>query len=282
MRLKTDWFTYLHEFRGREFRLVFDRFPHRTFRNAVELGAGDGFQSALLLPYTERLVSTDYRAPADPADPRVDVRALPAEQIAEAFAPAEFDLVYSSNLLEHVPDPPQVLKAVHEILADDGITIHVMPNRAWKICQVALWIPHLVVTVLDDVMTGHNVRVVLGRLRKATGEPGTAGESTEKNNPTVVRPHRSLLRKAFAPEPHGVSAGHREEFAAFSRRRWQRELRRAGFDVVAVLPGPFSSGYGFGVRPVTRLLERFGVGSEYVFVAKKAGQVSRYEGAFTH
>jgi hypothetical protein len=166
------------------------------------------------------------------------------------------------------------------VLTDDGITIHVMPNRAWKLCQLLLWIPHLVASALDDLITARSLRTVLARLRKSTGEPGSADGGTEKNNPTVVRPRRSLPRKVLAPEPHGVSADHREEFAAFSRRRWERELHAAGFDIVAVLPGPFSSGYGFGVRPVTRLFEKFGIGSEYVFVAKKAGQISRYERAF--
>ncbi len=282
MRLKADWFTYLHEFRVREFRVIFDRFPPAAFDNTLELGAGDGFQSGLLLPYTDRLVSTDYRVPAEAGDPRIEVRALPAEQVADAFAPGEFDVVYSSNMLEHVPEPPVVLKAVSQVLADDGITIHVMPNRAWKLCQLILWIPHLAASALDDLITARSVRTVVARLRKSTGEPGSGDGGTEKNNPTVVRPRRSLLRKVLAPEPHGVSPDHREEFAAFSRRRWERELRDAGFDIVAVLPGPFSSGYGFGLRPVTRMLEQLGIGSEYVFVAKKAGQVSRYEGAFTH
>jgi hypothetical protein len=96
-----------------------------------------------------------------------------------------------------------------------------------------------------------------------------------------VRAPRSLIRKALTPEPHGVSLTHREELAAFSRRRWETEFGQAGFEIVAVMNGPFSSGYGFGLGAAARFLEQRGVGSEHVYVVKKAGQRSRYEGFFT-
>lgn len=277
MQVKADWFEYLHDFRRREFQRIFGHFGPGTFRDVLELGAGDGFQSTMLVEYAQRIVSTDIRQPPESGDPRIEVRAVSAEQIADAFPAGRFDLVYSSNMLEHVPDPPVVLAAVARVLADDGITIHVMPNRIWKACQVMLWIPNLVANALDDILRARSLRAVVARLRK----PDEHGESSEKNNPTVVRPRRSLFRKVLLPEPHGVSLAHRAEFAAFARRRWVKELRQAGFDVIAVLRGPFSSGYGFGTTALTRLLERCGVSSEYIFVAKKAGATSPHARAFT-
>ena len=281
VRLRADWFAYIHEFRRREFRLIFDRFPPGCFERALELGAGDGFQSGMLAQYTKRLVSTDVRRPPDQPDPRVEVRALPAERVADEFLPGGFDLVYSSNMMEHVPDPPAVLKAVSEVLADDGITIHVMPNPAWKLCQVALHVPDLVATAGDDLLAARSGRTLLDRLRRFSSGPPGSVPGAEKNNPTVVRPARSVLRRALLPEPHGVSATHREELAAFTRARWEAELTQAGIEVLAVLPGPFSSGYGFGFRSLARALEKRGFGSEYVYVAKKAGSTCRYEAAFS-
>jgi SAM-dependent methyltransferase len=278
MRLKADWPTYLHELRAREAGLIFDRFGPGAFRRALELGAGDGFQSRLIRARSESLVSTDYRRPPLDDD-TIEVRGLAAEEVAEAFAPGEFDLVYSSNMLEHVADPRVVLEGIAVVLADDGITIHVMPNRVWKACQMVLHVPNLGVTALHELISGRGARVLADRLGKARAGSGGDGPS-EKNNPSVVRSERSLLHRLVLPLPHGVSATHREELAAFSRRRWETELKGAGFQLVVVLTGPLSSGYGFGLDTARRLLERAGVGSEYVYVAKKAGQASRHEHAF--
>ncbi len=279
MTLKADWFAYIHKFRAGEASLIFDRFPPGCFRRTLELGAGDGFQSGMIRAHTESLVSTDYRRPPID-DETIEVRELAAEDVAGAFDAGEFDLVYSSNMLEHIPDPQAVLSAVKVVLADDGITIHVMPNQVWKICQLALYVPNLVATAMDDLIRTRRVGAVVERLKKAQGSSGPGHDTTEKNNPTVVRRRRSLIERVLLPTPHGVSATHGEEFKAFSRQRWRTEFERAGFDLVAVLNGPASSGYGFGFDSARTLLEKRGVGSEYVYVAKKAGKAARHAAAF--
>lgn len=279
MRLKADWFPYLHRFRASEAELIFDRFPPDSFVRALELGAGDGFQSRMIKAHAKSLVSTDYRRPPLDDD-TIEIRALAAEDVAKAFGPGEFDLVYSSNMLEHVVDPGEVLRAVGLVMADDGITIHVMPNQLWKVCQMVLYVPNLVLTVFDDLFTARDGPVLVDRLRTVRDRAGPGHEPSEKNNPTVVRPSRSMMQKLLTPRPHGVSLTHRQELAAFSRRRWQAEFVDAGFEMVAVLSGPFSSGYGFGWDFLRRLLETRGVGSEYVYVAKKAGRASRFQPSF--
>jgi len=276
--VKSDWFSYLHRLRAREAGLIFDRLPPDCFARALELGAGDGFQSPMIRAHAQSLVSTDYRRPPLDDD-TIEVRALAAEDVAKAFGPGEFDLVYSSNMLEHVPDPGGVLAAVGTVLADDGITIHVVPNQLWKACQMVLYTPDLVSRAFDDLFATRDGRALLGRLR-AEGSSDPEHGGGEKNNPTVVRPKRSLLQKLLTPRPHGVSLTHREEFTAFSRRRWEAEFEQAGFDVVAVLNGPFSSGYGFGWDRLRQEVESRGLGSEDIYVAKKAGKVSRFQAAF--
>ncbi len=277
--MKAEWFPYLHRFRAREASLIFDRFPLACFGRALELGAGDGFQSPMIRDHAESLVSTDYRLPPLDDD-TIEVRALAAEDVAQAFQPGEFDLVYSSNMLEHVAAPRAVLMAVGLVLADDGITIHVMPNQLWKACQMVLYVPNLVVTAINDLLVAKGGSALAERLRKADDGVGAGHDATDKNNPTVVRSKRPLIERLLMPRPHGVSLTHRQEFTAFSRRRWVAEFEQAGFDLVAVLNGPFSSGYGFGWDALRRAAEKRGWGSEYVYVAKKAGTVCRFQHAF--
>ena len=60
MRLHTEWLSYLRALRRREVELAFRWCPPGVFANALELGAGDGYQASLLARYASRLVSTDY------------------------------------------------------------------------------------------------------------------------------------------------------------------------------------------------------------------------------
>lgn len=272
-RLKPDWSAYLHALRERETALIFSRFSPATFACGLELGAGDGFQSRLLAGYVRQLIVTDYRPAilAQPARPGITYRLCDAERVDEVFAPAQFDLIFSSNLLEHLPDVPRGLAGVRRVLADDGIAIHVVPSPFWKLCHVVGFYPNAVVSRLD--------RLSARRAARLAGAPAMTGEEWD-NNPKTAGRRYSYLRRLVAPVPHGVSAGNLAEFSAFSPRRWRAEFAAAGFRVAAVLPGPLSSGYGFGLDGLRRGLERLGLASEYVYVTVKAGHDSPHLAAF--
>jgi len=51
MKIMADWIQHLHNHRKRELGLIFSKCPERLFQEALELGAGDGFQSGLLTRY---------------------------------------------------------------------------------------------------------------------------------------------------------------------------------------------------------------------------------------
>src|SRR5262245_30200123 len=149
MRLRADWTTYLHSVRAREFERIFSRLPAKAFTSVLELGAGDGFQSQLLSRYATRVVSTDYYRPPVPDGEGVVYQACDVERLTEDFEAGKFDLIYSSNMLEHVPQPQLALQGIVQILANDGITIHVMPNRLWKLSHLALYWPNLVLSLAE-------------------------------------------------------------------------------------------------------------------------------------
>jgi SAM-dependent methyltransferase len=273
MRLRADWTTYLHSLRAREFDRIFGRLPAKAFTSVLELGAGDGFQARLLSRYAVRVVSTDYYRPPVADGEGVVYRACDAERLTEEFEAGEFDLIYSSNMLEHVPQPQVVLRGIAQILANDGITIHVMPNRLWKLSHLALHWPNLILSVAERAMT----RTRIGKL----GSEGRvlSPETRHSNNPKLDRHRRARLRR-WMLDPHGVSRTNLTEFVAFGRGRWRDEFERAGFEVVAVLKGPLASGYGFGLDRLRALGETIGLASEFVYVARKAGSHSRHAADF--
>jgi len=266
-----SWPEYLHTARTREFDRVFGRCPPSLFTKGLELGAGDGYQSRLLARHVRALVCTDFAAepPGRTACAGVEYRQCDAEEVESCFGEGEFDLVYSSNLLEHLPDPARALRGIHRILSDEGTAVHVVPNAFWKASQLAGFYPYLALRATRALLRRG------ARARRAKGG-SSASDRVEvpaaPNNPKMPR-HRE---RALWPTPHGAYRSHLEEFHAFSRRRWLGEFAAAGFAVARVLPGPVASGYGFGLDRLRRGLEWAGFASEYAYVTVKRGRTSPY------
>ncbi len=276
VRLKADWLPLLHRFRRREIEIVFAGCPGKAFATGLELGAGDGFQSRLLTRWVSNLTSTDYDSGvlSNPPDASITWAVCDAEEVDRAFPNKRFDLVCSSNLLEHLPDPSKALRAIRAVLADDGITIHVVPGPFWKTTHLLLHVPNRAILILERLLRPGALAAV-GRKLSGAG-PGTAETAPRNNNPKTPRPRRGAVARFFVPEPHGVSRGNLRELFAFRRSRWVRELRHAGFELVAVRKGPVATGYGFGLDRLRGLLETLGLASEFVYVARVRGASSRH------
>jgi SAM-dependent methyltransferase len=281
MRFHTDPLVALHQVRRSTIQALFASCPDRVFADALELGAGDGYQSTLLSRYAGRLVSTDYspRILARQGTDRVQYRVCDAERVGECFAERSFDLVFSSHLLEHLPRVDRALAGIRDVLRDDGVTVHVMPSVFWKVCQLGLQLPDNLLRAIELASDGGRRHELRERIRTFGSQEraGSAGATWgEDPNPKLARPRTPTpyLQRLLVPEIHGVEDGHWAELAAFSRRRWIAQLERAGFQVVAVLRGAVYSGYAFGFERGRQLLERLGFTSEYAYVALKAGHSS--------
>jgi len=55
-----------------------------------------------------------------------DGKTIPAEDDT-------FDIVFSSNVLEHIPHIYQFQKEIQRVLKPDGIVIHILPSSSWRI-----------------------------------------------------------------------------------------------------------------------------------------------------
>ncbi len=257
--------------------MIFGRCPEGLFESALELGAGDGFQSGLLRRWARRVVATDYDASGLPAAAPEGIvfQACDAERAGESFPAGSFDLVFSSNLLEHLPDPVRALEGTRSILRDDGVAVHVLPSPLWKIAHLALHVPNRAVLALERLAEPGGAARAVARLSGRTETRRLAeGERPLGNNPKTDRRGAPLLVRLLVPRPHAVSRGNLQELIAFRRSRWRRDLERAGFEVVAEGKGPLASGYGFGFDRTRRLLEALGLSSERYFVGVKRGAAS--------
>lgn len=272
MRPRPDWLPYLHAIRARELEIVFSACPPAAFATGLEIGGGDGFQAALLTRYVARLVSTDYYPDIleNANTERVRFMVCDAETLDQKFQARQFELVFSSNVLEHVPNAGRVLRACFRVLADDGIAVHIVPTVFWKVCHVALHVPNLCFKLVERLTEKGGFAWAA---RQFTGTRDTSLDRS--NNPKTASLSRPLWKRLVMPEPHGVSETNRAEFTAFSRARWESEFARAGFEIVSIRRGPVTSGYGFGLNWLRALLGRLGLTSEWVCVLAKPGGAPR-------
>ena len=197
MQLRAESTNLRQTLRQREIETVFGRVPENAFDCALELGAGDGFQSHIISRCARVLLSTDI----NPArleylyDSKIRYQICDAENLP--YREAEFDLIYSSNLLEHLMDPACALAGMCRVLRDDGVMIHTIPNQFWKILHLGLFYPSRVLALIE-VLTGD----------------GVSRSRARGNNFKSSR--RSFFARNLWPPPHGVSSSNILEFRRFA------------------------------------------------------------------
>lgn len=273
MRIKADWTSYLHNLRRREMDIVFGHCPKKLFGKVLELGAGDGFVSTILSEYTEQLICTDInpeRLTKTDQD-NITFKICDAEEVGEIFEDREFDMIFSSSLLEHLPNCEQALRGIHRVLADEGISIHFMPNRYWKLVTILLHIPNKVATIIDKILAGRIFKRRQGHKWFRPYQQKYGG-----NNPKVGRKKQFFLAKLFLPRIHGVSNNTIAEFIAFGKNRWIKKFEAAGFKVLTVKKVSYSSGYGFGFDRLRKLMEHLQLHTLYAYIVCKENSKSKY------
>lgn len=283
MKIKAEWTSYLHKVRKRELNLILQKFPSKKiFETALEIGAGDGFQSNILSKYSKHLISTDYNAERLKKNnaKNKECKICDAEIIDTYFKERQFDFIFSSNLLEHLPHPEKALKAIHKTLKDNGLTIHVTPNPFWKFCQILLFYPNLFLTKIEELSQANSLsELIFTKLlrKKKETQKGELSKKEIGNNPKMVtQKNYSLFRRLLWPIPHGAYENNIIEFFAWRRKRWLAEFDKAGFNIIKIIKGPVCSGYGFNLDKIRASLEKISLSSEYIYVAEKKDKVSQY------
>lgn len=100
----------------------------------LEIGAGTGRQGVELrkLGYDVAMIeieSSDYLPNRLCEITDYNGRDIP-------FADAEFDVVFSSNVLEHVPELNYLHREIRRVLRPGGYAIHVVPTHFWRLWSI--------------------------------------------------------------------------------------------------------------------------------------------------
>ena len=193
----------------------------------LEIGAGTGKQ-ALELHRRGFAVTAIEIADSTYAAQRVfpirdyDGRTLPLPD-------SSVDVVFSSNVLEHVPDLSRMHAEIRRVLAPGGICIHVLPTHTWR-----FW------------------TTVTSYLEAIAFSVSSVPQLVPRASPTAAELRR--LRQAWyrtarhaaglcLPRRHGERGNVTSELWLFHPRWWRRNFEENGFAVVAHGPmGLFYTG----------------------------------------
>jgi SAM-dependent methyltransferase len=120
--------THLETIRRHELESVVRLLPPAG--EILEIGAGSGWQASALAErgYTVHAVdiaSSYYRVARVWPVMEYDGRRIP-------FDADRFDVVFSSNVLEHIPHLEEFQAELHRVLKPGGRAIHVLPSSSWR------------------------------------------------------------------------------------------------------------------------------------------------------
>ncbi|WP_187471243.1 class I SAM-dependent methyltransferase [Luteimonas viscosa] len=206
---------HIHAIRDRELESICNlirRFkPSAQPLDVLDVGAGSGRQAAGLAALGHRVsaVDIDTSAYADSACYPISIydgRNLP-------FADASFDVVVSSNVLEHVQDLDALLADMSRVLRREGIAVHVLPTHTWRVWTTLAHAPW-VLKRSWQLITG-------GRQRRTQAGGDSRAHAERRASMSVIIPSR-----------HGERGNLLTEVWYFSPAWWRRTFRRNGWTPV--------------------------------------------------
>ena len=124
--------THLQSIRQHELAMALPLLPAGC--RVLELGAGTGWQAKLLAEAGYQVSAIDI-ADSNYKEQRVwPVTDYDGMQVP--FGDGEFDVVFSSNVLEHIHNRQRLDAELHRVLKPNGRCVHIVPSGSWSLWTV--------------------------------------------------------------------------------------------------------------------------------------------------
>lgn len=214
--------THLERLRAAELdRIRDDLIPGSEI---LELGGNNGYQAAILSMWGHHVTSIDIALPAAGHARFYPVTLYDGKTLN--YDDGRFDVVFSSNVLEHVVDLWSLLAESRRVLRRNGTSIHILPSPYWR-----FW-----------TSLAHYAYVALRTL--GVHRPVSGGVVPSVAEKIQRRGAWYVIRRALLAGPHGEYPSALSEMYYFSKPRWTKVFRDAGFEIVRVAKsGIFYTGY---------------------------------------
>ncbi|MGI0025415.1 MAG: class I SAM-dependent methyltransferase [Nitrososphaera sp.] len=216
----------------------------------LEIGAGTGWQARLLSERGFRVEAIDIKIP-----PKRglfwSVKTYDGKHIP--FGDSSFDVVFSSNVLEHIPRAEIFQDEITRVLKPHGTAIHVLPTPTWRLWTLLSHYPYV-------------LKLLFASLRS---DEAVLSRSDQEKSSIVT-----ALCKALWPPAHGVQGNALSEIYWFKEQRWGALFERTGWRIKRSWPsGLFYTGGAIfgGLMSVDsrKKLGRYLGSSTMIFVLEK-------------
>lgn len=211
-------FKMLNRIRVREIAAALPHIPKGS--RVLEIGAGTGEQSKMLSKKGHKVTAVDIEGTeyqkhcAFPVTYYNVNGPLPVKD-------GSIDVVFSSTVLEHVPNLDALHDEFRRVLKPDGFCVHILPTPTWRIWTT---------------------------LAGPFDFPARVSAVWKANDKRFTRKTLyALAREAYIvglPHLHGERGNAITEIYHFSKRSWTNVFRKSGFEVQKIEPvGMFYTGW---------------------------------------
>lgn len=177
----------------------------------LEIGSGTGQQAQYLTEKGYSVLALDLPSSSYRAARVFDIQEYDGENIPTADN--KFDVVFTSNVLEHVISIDKVLSETYRVLKSGGVAIHLIPSpscRAWSIPAHYIW---LFRRIYDRFFVSN----------KASSENITQTPRTPQSSKEWLG--------TFLPLRHGERGNTLTEMYYFSEHYWVKKFKEHGFHI---------------------------------------------------
>ncbi|NOU09701.1 MAG: class I SAM-dependent methyltransferase [Nitrospira sp.] len=196
---------FLHVIREYEYKKVVERFSPGI--RILEIGGGTGYQAKRLTEDGYVVDSIDM--PDSNYAGQLEFPVQPYDGRNIPFPDDSFDVVFSSNVLEHVLDLPYLHAEVKRVLRSGGYCVHLMPTGAWR-----FWTNIAHYTELFQRLLGLAPRLL----------PKGFSKSALSDAMSVLRLMASTVKHYAIVPRHGETGNALSEVMTFSSRHWEKHF----------------------------------------------------------
>ena len=216
---------FLHIIREYEYRKIVERFLPGI--RILEIGGGTGYQAKRLTEDGYIVASIDI--PNSNYADQLEFPVQPYDGRNIPFPDDSFDVVFSSNVLEHVLDLSYLQAEMKRVLKAGGCCVHLMPTGAWR-----FWTNVAHYTELLQRLCALAPRLL----------PKGFSKNALLDAMSVLGLMASTAKHYAIVPRHGESGNALSEIIIFSARHWRQHFRSQLFTIdEATAVGLFYTGH---------------------------------------